>query len=298
MITRIKPRPESHAPLRDSLKPLQKRLTRFWPVFACLLLVGGVVWRGSDRLPADLTEPIVWKQSETVTPARAKLRVGSFNIHGGRGPTDTFTDLAATAAQMKTHDLDLVGLYEVRGGFSGDQVTTLGQHLGMASLFVPSETRYWRPHFGNGLLSQVEVENVIPIPLPCTQGRKYRNAILATVRLDGVPVQILATHIDTRLDHDRQREFVAKLFQSLQPPAILMGDLNQNFFDKQFAEAFSRQEITDALRQIPNSPDPKRRRIDHIFVRGLKVTASGVDRNGSSDHPIIWAELALPDATE
>ena len=298
MITRLKPRRERPASLMDSLRPIQDRIMRYWPLWAILILVGLTIWWGSNRIPADLTRPLVWSQPESMAPARSKLLIGSFNIHGGRGPSDRFSDLPSTAAELKAHDFDLVGLYEVHGGFTGDQATALGKHLNMASLFVPSESRYWRPHFGNGLLSQVEVENVIAIPLPCTQGRKYRNAVLATVKLDGVPIQILATHIDTRLDHKRQRDFIAGLFRSLQAPAILIGDLNQEFFDEEFSQAFSGPGIIDALSGVDYTRFPDDRRIDHILVRGLNITDAGVAMDGSSDHPIVWAEVTLPDAKD
>lgn len=253
----------------------------------------GVIWDASNRVPSDATEPLIWR-GEFIEPSPATtLRLASFNIHGGRGPDDDTVDLKQTAALLARLDLDLAGLYEVHGGFRGDQALILGNQLEMASIFAGTEYRYWHDHFGNALLSNVPVDSVIRIDLPCTQPKRFRNALMATLELDGTPVHVIAAHLDTRVDHDRQFAQVAALFQALEAPAVLMGDLNCTAEDPLLAELLANPEVADAI-AAAGGEQSQQGRIDHILVRGLTVKAADVVKSDVSDHPLVWAELALP----
>ena len=264
----------------------------WWVIGLLALAVVAVVWRASDRVPSDATVPLQWRGPASETPAKGMLRIGSFNIHGGGGPGDAPVDLKRTAELLEPLNLDLIGLYEVHGGFDGDQAMELGDKLGMASIFAGTEYRFWHDHFGNALLAGVPVESVIRIDLPCTQPKRFRNALLATVMLDGVPVHVIAAHLDTRVDHDRQFALVADLFQAVEAPAVLMGDLNCTAGDPLLAELLADPEVADAIAQGDSS---QANRIDHILVRGLDVEAAKVVKNQASDHPLVWAEVSLPD---
>ena len=264
----------------------------WWAIGLLAFAVVAIVWRASDRVPSDATVPIHWRGSTSETPAKGTLRVGSFNIHGGGGPGDAPVNLERTAALLEPLNLDLIGLYEVHGGFDGDQAKELGGTLEMASVFAGTEYRFWHDHFGNAILAGVPVDSVIRIDLPCTQPKRYRNALLSIVKLDGVPVHVIAAHLDTRVDHDRQFALVADLFQALEAPAVLMGDLNCTASDPLLAELLADPEVVDAIAQGGASTA---NRIDHILVRGLEVESAEVIQNQASDHPLVWAEVSLPD---
>ena len=145
-----------------------------------LLVLLAVVWVGADRVPANATRPIVWQgpaEQQKSLPGKS-FRVASFNIHGGKG-RDHRLDLGRIGKCLAEVRADFVGLNEVHGTCFGtrlDQAAELGQDLNMAAIFVPTERRFWQPSFGNGLLSRVTTTPVHMLPLPCTQGKKYRTA--------------------------------------------------------------------------------------------------------------------------
>ncbi|MGC1273568.1 MAG: endonuclease/exonuclease/phosphatase family protein [Planctomycetaceae bacterium] len=261
------------------------------PLLALAVLIGAAAWYGSDRQPVDATEPIMLRGE---TPSQAgddRFRIGTFNIHGGRGP-DCPTDLEATAAVLRGDDLDLVGLYEVYGSFTTDQAGDLGDRLGMASVFAGTERRWWHDHFGNGLLIGRRVREVVRITLPGTQGKRFRNALLTTFDAGGTTVRVIATHIDTETDRERQLAVVFELFRSLESPAVLMGDLNCETDHPLLADLLDEPGVVDAVAakvDLSSNED----RIDHLLVRGLDVLDAGYVKTDASDHPYVWADLAV-----
>jgi endonuclease/exonuclease/phosphatase family metal-dependent hydrolase len=263
------------------------------PLVAVAVLCGGVVWRGADREPSVATAPVILRGETTASASEGRsIRIGTFNIHGGRAPGGD-VDLGATAAVLRDSDLDLAGLNEVHGTFGDDQAADLGGRLGMASLFAGTERRWWHDHFGNGLLTQRPLRSVLRVPLPGTQSKRFRNAILATLDVGGTPVRVLATHIDTETDRDRQLAAVFELFRSLQEPAVLMGDLNSTAEYPPVAALLAEPGVVDAV-AAKLGAESQAGRIDHLLVRGLTVLDAGVVETSASDHPHVWAELTVP----
>jgi len=263
------------------------------PLCAALVGAAAVTWHGADRQPADATAPVELR-GET-TPASSDdrtIRVGTFNIHGGKGP-ETALDLGATAEVLDAGALDFVGLNEVHGGFGSDQAEELGERLDMASLFAGTERRWWHDHFGNGALTRRPLRSVLRVALPGTQPKRFRNAILTTLELDGTTVRLLVTHIDTEVDRDRQLAAVFELFRSLEAPVVLMGDLNSTAEHPPVAALLAEPGVVDAV-AAKLGPGSQANRIDHLLVRGLEVIDAGVVVTPASDHPHVWAELAVP----
>lgn len=295
--------PGSAAPhLEGSASPRASRRRRIRRGLLALLCLAGLLAWGSDRRPSagargwGLNEP-----ASAATPfllpaaSRGRLRLGSFNIHAGRNAAGQPV-LARTAATLG--ELDLIGLYEVRGpglwpANSADQAELLGQRLDLAWLFAPSERRWWHDHRGNALLSNRPVQAWRRVPLPGTRGKAYRNYLLADVPLDGRTLKLLLTHLDTADDHDRQLAIVADCFLALPMPAVLMGDLNCAADHPDLARLLNTAGVVDCLAVSPSSDAPPGR-IDWILVRGLHVVRAGWRDLGASDHPLVWAELALP----
>ena len=194
-----------------------------------VLMLGAIAWIGADRVPANATRPLDWQGiAEQKSFPEKRFRIASFNIHGGKG-TDRRLDLGRIAACIAEVHPDFVGLNEVHGTRFGtrlDQAAELGGHLKMAAMFVPTERRFWQPSFGNGLLSRVATTPVHQLPLPCTQGKKYRTATLTSFQVGEQTVRVLSVHLDRVQDRETQLERVFSLFCDLEKPAILMGDLN------------------------------------------------------------------------
>ena len=255
-------------------------------------IAGGVVWHGSDRTPADATAPLVLRGDLPAgATARPTLRLGTFNIHGGRGDQQP-VDLEATAAVLRDANIDLAGLYEVRGDFTIDQAKELGDLLDAQSLFIPTEHRWWHDDFGNGLVARRPLRRVIRIDLPGTQPKRFRNAFLTTVEVGDATVSVLAAHLDTEIDREAQVAHVCEIFRSLRSPAVLMGDLNCTVEHPALAQLLREDDVVDAV-VTKLGPQSQKGRIDHLIVRGLNVIDAAIVPTEASDHPAVWAELAV-----
>ena len=271
------------------------RRIRTWFIMVMLLVAGLIVADGSRCTPANPNSPVMLRgENPLATPKDQVLRVATFNIHSGRG-RDRRTDLARTAAVFSVPS-DLIGLNEVRGTWNSawrpDQAADLGQRLGLQSAFVPTERRWWHDHFGNGLLSNIPLSQVHRIPLAGTRGKAFRCATLAQFEFQQQTVQVLSVHVDSQSDRERQLRAVLSLFVGLQPPAILIGDLNSNQDDPQMRELLARTDVVDALHDAP--PDQRgRQHIDWILARGMRCRSCQLIENDASDHPAAFAELEL-----
>lgn len=270
-----------------------------------LALVGLVlcalgVWIGSDRLPADATCETVWQgDPEHKSLPGNVFRIASFNIHGGKG-RDGDLDLRRVADCIRAVRPQFVGLNEVHGSCFEtrlNQADELGRHLGMASQFIPTEKRFWQPSFGNGLLANVATAAVHKLPLPCTQGKKYRTATLTTFEVGGQTVRVVSVHLDRVKDREVQLRQVFSLFSELRTPAILMGDLNTFPNDRLLKPFLENPDIKDAV-GAKWGAEASANRIDWIFTRGLIIRDAGLLANDASDHPLVWAELEVPGNAE
>ncbi len=266
-------------------------------LWAALLLTFGVIgmvaW-GSDRVAAPAAEGTTLAgQLSTDTATRGILRIATFNIHGGQG-TDHHRDLDRVADVLV--DFDFIAAQEVRGStFMGapDQAAILAEKLNVAWLFAPAERRWWRDSFGNALLTRLPISRWRRTPLPCTQGKAYRNVVVVDLIVDGSTVHVLLTHVDRRADRKSQLQEVIRMYQQLPPPAILLGDLNTDRHDPNWAALLAEDDTVDVLANAGNAADNDRR-IDWIVARGMEVVSTGVRDRGASDHPCYWAELRLP----
>jgi endonuclease/exonuclease/phosphatase family metal-dependent hydrolase len=244
-----------------------------------------VIGTGADRVQAPPTSGTTFRGTAVAFDGPT-LRLGAFNIRGGRG-TDNRTDLLRTADTVR--GAQVVGLNEVHGRGGDDDALTLGHMLDLPSLFAPAERRWWRDSFGNGMLCALPVEGWVRIPLPGTQGAGHRTVLLTRLVWNGRVVNVLVTHIDRTTDRATQLRTVIDLFRSLEPPSVLMGDLNTNGTDEQIKQLIS-EGATDAIGSILRDRDTPGR-IDWVLTRGLSVVNAGIIDQGASDHPFVWAEV-------
>lgn len=233
-----------------------------------------------------------------VTPLPSRFRVTTFNIHGGFGE-DGVLNLQRTAAALR--DADFVGLNEVRGpGWqdSRNQAEQLGKSLGLSWLFAPTETTWSGPHFGQGILSRFPVTSWKRVPLERRDGNGYRNYVECQIPIetgdDQRQLTILVTHLDRKTDRQHQLQTVIRRFLEVPPPAILMGDLNSKRTEPQLIKLTSQSGVYDCFEPLFPS-NLARKRIDWLFIRGLKCLQSRLTSTAASDHPTGWAELELSD---
>lgn len=227
----------------------------------------------------------------TAAAEKPSLRLATFNIHSGFG-ADGKWDLKRTASVLR--NFDIIGLNEVRGfplGFGN--MHTLGNALEMPWLFAPTERRWWFDEFGNGVLCRLPIESWRRTPLVGgARGYGFRNVLQLAVRWRGKILNLLVTHLDTRVDRVRQLRTVGELFASVPSPAVLMGDLNTTVNDRALREILSGGGIVDAVGAKLGPPTFNR--IDWILTRGLETATAGIEDTGASDHPLVWAEVRLP----
>jgi len=272
---------------------------RFTPgriVIFLLIVAGLIVLDGNEKIPSGPASGTSLSGTATVSPpAGDTLRVATFNIDSGVGPGDGRLDLDRTADTMR--GFDLIGLQEVLGGdrvmgtailYGTDQSVILGRKLGMQSLFAPVERRWWRDAFGDGIVTGLPAMHWQRIPLANANADTNRELLWVVLQFDGKPVNVLITHLERHNDRAAELGTVISLFQSLQPPVIILADLNTTRDDPQL----------QALQHTPGVADPiapmcSADNVDWIFARGMHAMGEGFIDKGASDHQMEWAALKM-----
>ncbi len=275
------------------------RFRRPYLLVGLSVLVIAVVLLGDRRVP---TGPDGRGGRQPISDGRTRgdeLQVATFNIHGCKG-LDGLRDVGRIAEHLG--DFDIAGLNEVHGSVwtdPPDQVSHLADLCGVSAsdrVFAPAETRWFgAKRFGNGLLTRRTLLAWQRIPLPRRYDHSCRNMLLAEVEWRDKKLAVLVTHITRSNQREReiQLESVLELFTTLDPPAILLADLNTPPGDSRMDQFLAESDAFDAIRAggVAGSD-----RVDWILVRGLKcLNSNRVDTN-ASDHPLFTARLAAPEA--
>lgn len=279
-----------------------RRRVHFAYVAVMLVIASAVVvYDGLHRTGtgSDSVEVPLYREADRTTTRPAgrerMLRLGVFNIASGVGKDRRF-DLKRTSQAIEdAGDVDVLSLHEVAGSWSGDQAQTLAYDRKQRYLWAPTEVRWWHCHFGNGLLFGPETspESAIRIQLPQTQERGWRNVVVSRVRLGEVVVTVLATHVDRQVDQAKQLEFLTAMFASTQGPAVLMGDMNVTRSHPAIRELIEKWGAVDATGPSGGNAGSSGQ-LELILVKGLVPVAAGAVENGASDHPLVWADVAVP----
>jgi endonuclease/exonuclease/phosphatase family metal-dependent hydrolase len=152
------------------------------------------------------------------------LRVATFNIHGGRGDDDVL-DLSRTAEAMVASDASVIALQELDRNLARsarvDQPAELSRLTGLPIVFRPAIPR-GRGHYGLGIAARgLRLEQVVALPRVGDEEPR----IALTARWKGLSV--IATHLAwQRSVAARQLRALGRLCDGLEPPVVLLGDLN------------------------------------------------------------------------
>jgi len=259
-------------------------------LLAAAAAAGICIWVTSRRSQAPrlgghgIHPPAAWKE------ASGTIRVGTYNIHRGRG-SDGRRDLGRIAAAID--GADVVGIQEAAASIlpgGSNQARDLGRRLGLGWLFLPSQVRWLREQYGNGLLSRLPVGEWAREPLPDTTGRKHRN--LTEARIDiggGEAAAFLVTHLSKREDGTVGLRLALERMEARER-AILVGDFNAARTHPVLVEAIGAGKVRDAIGEALGAAD-RPDRIDWILVRGFEVAGGGAVDVGPSDHPYYWVDL-------
>jgi endonuclease/exonuclease/phosphatase family metal-dependent hydrolase len=279
------------SPDTTTQKPARRRpYGRLIAILICIA-IGAVLIDGNLRRPLGAAGGDSLSGPPTAAKSGPRLRLGTFNIHGGRDPNDR-PDLPQVVRCIS--GCDLVSLNEIHGHtfFSGsDQAQLIGQAMGSPWLFAPTERRWWRDDFGNALVTSLPVSHWQRFPISPDGARSNRNLLLARVECNGNPFNVLITHLGRQGDNAPELRTVLELFTSLSEPAVLLGDLNTSPDDPQIKALLENPKIVDAVGRCPQAG---KGHIDYILLRGVRYINSGVIDDGTSDHPFYWADVELP----
>jgi endonuclease/exonuclease/phosphatase family metal-dependent hydrolase len=217
----------------------------------------------------------------TATASSGGVRFATFNIRHGRG-LDEKVDLDRTVSVIRGIGAKVIGLQELDRGWdrSGgvDQAAALGKSLGMAVAFHPTFSRE-SSGYGLALATEEEVPTWFQ-RLPTPPGVEPRGVVGS--RCFGVSV--LVTHLSqTREVRRPQIEALARMVEEIEPPVVLMGDLNQGRWG---LGPLRRAGLSSPRRRVPTSPAPlPYRQIDLILAgRGARVRSITAHPTRASDH--------------
>ncbi len=227
------------------------------------------------------------------THVAGELRVATYNIRRGKG-LDGERDLARTAANLEP-GYDIVGLNEVGGAFLPlrDDAALLGKALDTGWLFAPSQGRWYIDYFGNGLLTRLAPDDWQSLPMfhDLAKGTGHRQVLTVNYRWDSQPFAVLVVHAERGDVRDRQIRHAFAEF-ARHPRAILLGDLNATAAEPVMAEVLAMSDATSMFEADSALP---RELVDWVVVRGFRLLEAGFVPPGASDHPVVWASLALAD---
>lgn len=221
------------------------------------------------------------------------LTLATFNIKHGEG-LDHEVDLDRTAAALEETGASFIALQELdrlnqrSGGV--DQAEELAARTGMEVAFWPTvRRRGWE--YGIGIASRDPVEATFT-KLPRIGGEEPRGAVVG--RVPGVDLSFVATHLSVRWGPRRvQTGALLELASELEPPVVIMGDLNQGRV---------------GLRPVTKAGFDAGRRIEHtLTTRSLtwqidfvlvgppaRLASTHTITTDASDHVPLVAEVALP----
>lgn len=156
------------------------------------------------------------------------LRLATYNIHACIGGDRRF-DPERTVRVLQELDAGIVALQEVEHHrIDGiDLLQRLASETGMHAIAGPTLLRETR-QYGNALLTRLPVMNINRVDIS-EPGGEARGAIDALLDWNGIPLQVVATHLGLR-PGERRRQ-VQRLLALFEPRAhgisVLLGDLNE-----------------------------------------------------------------------
>jgi endonuclease/exonuclease/phosphatase family metal-dependent hydrolase len=242
-----------------------------------------------------------------------RLRIATFNIKHGAPAKDYAGDSEAVAKACAALEADVLALQEVdigvpRSGHA-DLAEAAARATDMNVVFAPT-IRIGAGRYGNALLVRGDIERSDVVNLKGArwlQGRRGggrllpigpepRNAILASVHVNGYRLSVAAMHLATQRDISRKQlsQAAAKL-QTMPEPWIMMGDLNRTTDEVAAEPLLGSMELVDGPPTFPSWS--ARKRIDHIALRGLALRPDSVRAVRSpdvSDHLALVIDVDVP----
>jgi endonuclease/exonuclease/phosphatase family metal-dependent hydrolase len=212
------------------------------------------------------------------------MRVATFNVHHCEG-RDGVVDVGRVADVILGTGAEVVALQELdmgleRTGYTnqpGELAAATGLTVEFHSLLQRGDGRYGIALAGPGRLDSEK------IALPRLAGEESRGAVIA--RWNGIT--FVGTHLSrSKRARAAQIEALARLAGRVEPPVVLMGDLNERSSGLGPLRAAG---FSGPRRRPWASPS---RAIDHVLAGpGLRVANLQTLKTRASDHPALAADV-------
>lgn len=242
------------------------------------------------------------------------LKVVTYNVHRWVGP-DRRTMPERAAGVIAASGANIVALQEVKAGRARvgwqNRAEAVARSLGMTLHFQPT-ARIFGEQLGLAIMTSLPSRRIKGARLPSVTpdgGISKRSALWIEVDYEGIPVQIINTHLSLR-PNERLMQAKALLGEEwlgskrCKDPTLLMGDLNASPRSRSYKLFCTELEDVQLLtRQGVAKPTFHARmpvvRLDHIFLRGegIDVRKARPLRSHlaqtTSDHLPLVAEIDL-----
>jgi endonuclease/exonuclease/phosphatase family metal-dependent hydrolase len=251
------------------------------------------------------------------------VRVATFNILSGRKPSGRGADLHELGAAVRALDADVLGLQEVdhnqhrsdladltavaaeaMGAPEHRFVAAIAGTPGATWVAATGEEEPGTAAYGIALLSRHRVRGwqvvrlpAVPLRAPMRFGDRIRPylvhdeprvAIVASVETPHGMVSVVNTHLSfVPWWSGRQLRHLMTNLQGLQPPVVLVGDLNMG------PERATRiTGMRPAAHHLTFPVDRPHEQLDHVLLGGpLTAGASAAPQLPVSDHRALWVDL-------
>ena len=240
-------------------------------------------------------------------PAKAAIRVMTYNIHHGEG-TDGKIDLNRIAEVIRSQKADIVALQEVDRGVERtarrDLISELAALTGMNNAFGKN-IDYQGGDYGNAILSRFPIVKEQNHHYKMLRPGEQRGLLQVVLQVEGKRLLFMNTHLDYRPD-DAERlsnidEIAGILAQYKGLPAILCGDFNDtpdSPMHRKIEESFvDSWKLGGKGEGFSFSSTQPKKRIDYVFVNKRKAPVpvrAWVAESTASDHLPVVVEFKLP----
>ncbi|MCE9669904.1 endonuclease/exonuclease/phosphatase family protein [Myxococcus stipitatus] len=229
--------------------------------------------------------------------APTSLTVVTFNLAFAEQVTEAITALTRTPLA----GADVILMQEM----DAPAVERIANELGMAYVYYPASVQVDGDDFGNAVLSRwpITADRKVNLPHDDPYHQQHRIAVVATLEVQGTPVQVVSVHNATpivglggRLD---QAETVIDAVDGTGPLRVIAGDFNTSDpgSQGQTVKLFSGRGYLWASEGVGDTVDSAigGLPLDYVFSQGLSPLERGVDRRpAGSDHHPVWVRFSWP----
>lgn len=284
--------------MRGILSPAHTTVSQMFQRIKFLILVGLCLF-GLLLTVGSLATPA------SVSPARKRFRVMTYNIHVGVG-MDKKLDLQRIADVINRAHPDLVGLQEVDRGVKRtegkDEIAELAAMTRMDYAFAHN-LDYQGGQYGVAILSRSLLRNIDHRMYENKREAERRGMLKVEVDIGGRKLNFVTTHLDYQFADGRlfEAEQLLKFLSGITDPLVVVGDLNDEprgsaymLMLTRFQDAWSGSRAKGDGWSYP--ADKPIKRIDYIFYRaadGVQVKKAWLVDSLASDHVPLMAEFEL-----